>query len=365
MKQIAFRIIAVVLGLALPILVAEALLRLLPVATGVFAEPVNAGAPVFHFTPERDFLWSRDWNFSIVNRGRTNNAGFVNDRTYTTQDRRPLVGVVGDSYVEALMVSYSQTFHARLAADRSDRLRSYSFAASGAPLSQYLVWMRYARQTYDAQALVVVVCGNDFDESLAEFKTGPGLHLYVEEGGDLILQRFDYAPGAIRRVVQASALARYLLLNLHADVTVSRLLEGRGLGSAQAAVPAFVGNVPAAVDEHRLVQSQRAVAAFFRDLPAYADLPARRILFVVDGLRYAANASAGDSYFGLMRGHFMAQARRRGYGVINADDYFIPYAAAHPAARFEWPTDNHWNGLAHDLIAQAIRNSSWFAGLGN
>lgn len=363
MKAITLRILTLLLGLALPLLLAEGLLHLLPVTSGTFAEPVNSVSPIFRFARDRDFTWSRDWNFSIVNRGRTNNDGFVNDQPYVTEERRPLIGVVGDSYVEAFMVPYPQTFHGRLAADLAARMRCYSFAASGAPLSQLLVWMRHARRTYGAAALVVTVVGNDFDESLAEFKSGPGFHLYIDEDADLVLTRFDYAPGAIRGLVQASALARYLLLNLHADVTLSRLSEALGIGTAQAAAPAFVGNVPTVVDEHRLHQSQRAVAAFFRDLPAYADLPPERILFVIDGFRYAANLSARDSYFGLMRRHFMEQARARGYALIDADEQFIPYAAAHPAARFEWPSDSHWNPLAHQLIAQAILRSSWLAGL--
>jgi hypothetical protein len=364
MKELGLRMVAVALGLVLSLVAAEGLMRLLPVATGTFAEPVNASAPVFHFVPNRDFIWSSDWYFSIVNRGRTNNVGFVNDQDYAAADRRPLIGVVGDSYVEAFQIPYPQTFHGRLAADLRERMRCYSFAASGAPLSQYLVWMRYARQQYGADALVVVVIANDFDESLAEFKIGPGFHHYVEEGGDLTLKRFDYGPGWVRPIIQRSALARYLLLNLHADETLAGWLAGFGIGTARAAPPVFVGNVPAEYDEHRLVQSQRAVAAFFRDLPAYADLPPQRLLFVVDGLRYPASLSVSDSYFGRMRRYFMAEARRLGYAVIDADDQLIPYAVAHPDARFEWPTDGHWNPLANGLIAAAILNSSWIDGLG-
>ena len=47
MKELRFRFLALSLG------VLEAVLRLLPVATGTFAEPVNADAPVFRFVPNR------------------------------------------------------------------------------------------------------------------------------------------------------------------------------------------------------------------------------------------------------------------------------------------------------------------------
>jgi hypothetical protein len=360
MKELAFRFLALSLGLVLSLCVLEGVLRLLPVSTGTFAEPVNAQTPVFRFVPNRDFTWSNNWNFSIVNRGHVNNAGFVNDQDYASEGVRPLIGVVGDSYVEAFQVPYAQTFHGRLAARLTGRARVFSFAASGAPLSQYLIWMRHARQTYDVDALLVTVVGNDFDESLAQYKVGPGLHHYVEGPDGLVMRRFDYAPGRIRPLVEASALARYLLLNLHADHTLSRALRGGLIADAGAAEPpGFIGNVPAQVDQQRLRQSQRAVLAFFQDLPDYAGLPAERILFVLDGLRYPANAAAEDSYFGQMRRYFSAEARRLGYPVIDADDSFMPYARNVPEARFEWPSDGHWNALAHGLIAEAVLASTW------
>jgi hypothetical protein len=361
LKLFAFRVFAVLLGLALPLLLIEGVLRLLPVATGLHAQPVNAQAPVFHFEPDRDFTFSHDWNFSIVNHGRTNNVGYVNGQEYAIEGRHPVIGVVGDSFIEAAMVPYPETLHGRLAAELADQMRVYSFAAMGAPLSQYLIWMRHARQTYDVDALVVVVIGNDFDESLAEFKVRPGFHSYVDESGELVLKRFDFAPGMLRRVVRVSALARYLLLNLHADVTLARWLEGIGFGQAQAA---SVGDASSGIDPHRLAASRRGVEAFFRDLPAYADLPAQRILFVVDGKRYPGNPLDSFYYFNSMRQYFMAEARRRGYPVIDAEEYLVPYAKEHPEARFEWPTDGHWNGLAHGLIAQAILTSSWLDSLG-
>jgi hypothetical protein len=42
----------------LPLLLAEGVLRILPVATGVIALPVNASDPVFRFTPDREYVWS-------------------------------------------------------------------------------------------------------------------------------------------------------------------------------------------------------------------------------------------------------------------------------------------------------------------
>src|SRR5262245_12759965 len=100
-KHLLFAALAIGGSLLLCLLLAEIVLRFLPVATGMWALPVNASQPILRFTPNREFLFSRDWNFSLVNRGRTNNDGFVNDENYVERDPRPLLAAIGDSYVEA------------------------------------------------------------------------------------------------------------------------------------------------------------------------------------------------------------------------------------------------------------------------
>ena len=76
----------------------------------------------------------------------------------------PLVAAIGDSFIEAQMLPYAQTFHGLLAKLFEGKLRFYSFAASGAPLSQFLVWARYAVSKFKARALVINVVGSDFDQ---------------------------------------------------------------------------------------------------------------------------------------------------------------------------------------------------------
>src|SRR5262249_4657998 len=115
---------------------AELVLRFLPVATWLHPLSVTAENPVLHFTPNRDFVYSKRWDMIMANRGHVNNAGFVNDRDYRLEDAKPLLAVVGDSFIEATMVPFPETMHGRLAEALDRQLRVYSFAASGAPLSQ-------------------------------------------------------------------------------------------------------------------------------------------------------------------------------------------------------------------------------------
>ncbi|MBL8706007.1 MAG: hypothetical protein JNM30_14250 [Rhodospirillales bacterium] len=364
-REALLALASVAVTLAMFLGAAEIVLRFLPVATGMHTMPVTPEQPVMHFAPDREFLFSRDWDLALVNRGRTNNAGFVNDQAYRRDDTLPLLGVIGDSYVHAAMVPYPETLQGRLAAALAGKRRVYSFGASGAPLSQYLVWARVAVDDYGADRLVIVVVGNDFDESHVRYKSGPGFWLYAPGAdGALALTLQEYRPGRLRDVAYHSALARYLLFNLGVGPQLFQAgIAGRlmgppaGQGQGQAGPPIYAGNTDTATDEARMAASQAVIAAFFRDLPAYARLAPGRVLFVLDGFRYpqAAEASRG-TYFDRMRRLFVDRATAQGYATVDMDG---PFFARHrqTGERFEWPRDGHWNPLGHELAAKAVLES--------
>jgi hypothetical protein len=261
------------------------------------------------------------------------------------------------------MVPPHDTLQGRLAKALAPAARVYSFAASGAPLSQYLAWAREAREKWKAQALIIVVVGNDFDESLAIYKQGPGFHHYVAgANGALHLQRFDYEPSLLRLAVRKSALARYVLFNLQAHEHLPALANELMSFVRPARADIFVGNTSASTDADRLRWSKAAVLAFLHDLSAYAGWPLGSVVFVVDGVRYPSNNPAvAASYFVQMREFFIAAARRAGYEAIDMDPTFFAHYRA-TGERFEFPTDGHWNGLAHRLAAEAALHSALLSG---
>ncbi len=364
-KKRRSRLFAFGLGLAGMLLVAEVALRFMPVSTPLRPQAVDAEHRVFQYEPRRSFVFSRDWNFAVANKGRINNDGFVNDCDYVERDKQPLLAVIGDSFIEAAMVPYRETVQAHLAQELDGRARVYSFAASGAPLSQYLVWAEYARDKYAPDALVLSVVGNDFDESLASISICPGQHHFIpNQSGELELHRFDFEPGALGRVVYSSALARYVNLNLRLATRVkaaTRSIFGR---AAPEGTETFVGNTWARVTPERLAQSDQVIDTFLRLLPEKSGLPSTRILFVLDGMRpelYDEKAleAVSQSYFARMRDHFMTKARALGYEVVDLQRSFIDQHRR-DGSRFEFPTDYHWNGNGHAVVAHAIQGSALF-----
>ena len=216
--------VAIATSLSFCVLMAEIALWFFPVSTGIITDAVNERSPIFHATPNRDYVYSKNWNFSIVNQGTVNNVGFINDQNYDANDSSPLLAIIGDSFVEALMVPYRETMHGRLAKAVVDGGRVYSFGFSGAALSQYLAWAQFATRAYNPDGLIFVVVGNDFDQSLTKYDSSPGFHHYaIEANGELSLGRSDYEPGFFRPLVYRSALLRYLIFNLKAGYTVREL----------------------------------------------------------------------------------------------------------------------------------------------
>ena len=358
LKTVILSIASMTLGLAAIILLLEVMLRSLPVSSGLMTQPVTTASPLFHFLPNRDLWHSQGWRFAYANRIHVNNAGFVNPVDYDSSVSTPLLAVIGDSYVEALIVPQQETLHARLARRTDGRGRVYSFAASGAPLSQYLIWAEHASREYGAGGGVFVVVGNDFDESLASVKRGPGFHHFAERGGRLELELVEYQPNRRRELIYASALGRYLVFNLKALDVLTAFWATLADRAARCTVHAeFVGNTSAESSTERLSKSRRAVDTFLAELPRRTGWKPARVLLLVDGVRrYAGDGTLGNapgSYFSQMRAYLIKQAAKRGFGVVDMHPIFAMRHAA-DRSRFEYADDAHWNSLAHELAAEAI-----------
>jgi hypothetical protein len=348
---------AVIASLVLCFVVAEIVLHILPVASGLRSLPVDAENPIFHFEPNRSFVFSHGWNLRDVNRGRVNNAGWVNEQDYRKDDATPLIAVVGDSFIEAQIVPFADTMQGRLAKALAGEFRVYSFAASGAPLSQYLIWARHAVHDYGARAVVVNVVLNDFDESHISYKGPPGFWLYVPDAeGELQLRLIPHRRGLLWTLAQKSAIARYLLINLKLSRYILDMpaLHSIFIGAPAHAQTQFPAN---GHDARRLEDSLAVIDAFMRDLPRLVELPPSRVILTVDGFRDPEKARAGlGSYFDRMRKTLLAKASAQGYEAIDLDPSFFA-RRRETGEEFYVPDDGHWNAAGHGVAAAAVMSS--------
>lgn len=364
-RRLIFSLAAVLLGTAIPVIALEVLLRYLPVMTSLGTVAVNDETPILHYSPNQEFTYSKGWQFSTVNTGRINNYGFVNQRDYLRQEDQGPVVIIGDSYVEAIMVPYEQTVQGRLEKLIEKNGHVYSLGISGAQLPQYLAFAQYAWQEFSPQAMVFVIIGNDFDESMTRYRDWPGFHYFEEDTGshDLKIVRKDYRPSLTKRLTRHSALIRYLWGNIgvqHFEIFLARMFDS---------ADSYVGNTAAFAAAERIVDSRKVVDRFFLELPRRVRLDKSKILFVVDAMRPQSYSDkdedllrAEESYFGLMRRYFLNAAERNGYEAIDMQPRFKSLPLR-DGSRFEFPTDHHWNELVHREVAQTIVSSKMFRAL--
>ena len=211
-KKILYTFLGILISICITLLFLEIVLNFLPVNEGLRSQAVNEKDPIFKFEANREAIFSKHWNFDIKNKVRVNNYGFVNNNDYYNTNKLPLLSIIGDSYVEALMVPFEKTISGLLQNEVSNK-RVYSFAASGAGLSQHLIWAKYAKEEFKSNYFIFVIIANDFMESLSKYGSSQFLDL------KLTLIQLDYGISNIysiksRKVLRRSKLAMYLITNL-------------------------------------------------------------------------------------------------------------------------------------------------------
>jgi hypothetical protein len=372
MRQLAIRLVALLITTSVTLAVLEVMLRFLPYNSGMPASHVDDSQPIFRYYPDRDISYSQDWDMKGARVRHVNNAGFISDIDYDPEGGGPLLAIVGDSYIEAMQVDWRDTVQARLTAPLADHGRVYAFGAAYAGLAQYLTWAKFAHDSYKPDVLAVNVVGNDFLQPLP--KPGqpfPGGFLgmsYFDEGGDgqLVLRRSNRArDGLMASILRRSALFSYAYRNLNITAAPGQLSAMMHRLLAKPEAHRYIANTEARVDAGELALAKREVDLFLDLLPQAAGLPPQSIVISIDGIRPtlydpAELARERDSFPAVMSAYLQAQARARGFEVVDLQPRFI---AEHEKSGkvFEFPFNNHWNGNGHQVLAEAMSSSAAYA----
>lgn len=338
------------------LLLLEIILQFLPVNSYIPLEPVTKENPVVHAKPYTKQTYSAGWYFDAQNKSTMNAQGYNAAFDFEDNPDKPLIAVVGDSYIEARMVPFEETVQQRLNAALGDGVDVYGVGVGGAPMSQYLIFAQMMRDKYHPDFMIVNIVGNDFDESLPQYKNAPRFHYFVpDEEGELKPSLIgEYRPSFLKELISRSALVRYLYFNLNLSNTVNKIsFVLRNKEEMQEPE----GQQK---DEQRIVDSQKAVDAFLKLLPDYTGLSKNKILITVDAHRdyiYLGEVlPEGADYFATMRSSLLEKARRQGYKTLDLQGVFEKAYKAHQKS-FEYREDRHWNGYAHGVVADAVLSS--------
>jgi len=149
---------------------------------------------------------------------RINNAGWNSDIDYQSKDKRsrPLIAVIGDSYIEAFQVDVEKSIVSVVRNKLQGEYDVYGFGKSGAPLSQYLQMSRYVKKRFDPDIIVINIVHNDFDESLFSVNNLPYfLEIKINsQAEESTLSSTSISAKPTTKLIFESAMFRYLWHNL-------------------------------------------------------------------------------------------------------------------------------------------------------
>ncbi len=340
--------------LLITLLLIEGILRFFPVRQVPHTAELSDDNPIPRYVSNMSGTWSHDWNFSIVNTININNYGYVNNIDYDRNDSSPLIAVIGDSFVAAMMVPHDETFHGRLASYYKGSVRIYSFGLNGAPLSTYLKLAQFVDHEFHPDYILFTIVTNDYDQSYFRYKGFPAFYYFFEKpDGSLYLDKVDFFITPWRRnLVRASRLMAYLTQNVQIGDRIKDIMQ-RGDNSIHAT----------SFDHHRLAESKQAIDFFLDQLIKTVSLDRSKLVFIVDAVpafMYDQNETleSNSSFELALNSFFIERATSFEFPVISLQDIFTVHYRAH-GLRFDYPTDGHWNPMAHEIVCTSIIDSRY------
>jgi hypothetical protein len=278
---------------------------------------------------------------------KLNNMGWNSDIDYSTDERnKPLITIIGDSYIEARQVNTKDNIAAKLREMVQKEFNVYSFGRSGFALVQYLHLSRHVDKYFSPEILVFNLVHNDFHESLCSVKRLPGwLCLEVE---DSEMRESITPPNQTKRrfvkLLRLSSTARYLFYNLQIEGIRFKSFLKRKANYTMNIDLASVGSVKEEID--------KATDYVFRKLKA--ENPEKKILFMMDAPRVDVYTNTINESQVLWL-HKLVESKCQEYGFPFLDltrPFFEVYRSK--GVKFEFDMDNHWNEIGHRVAAEAL-----------
>ena len=342
-KRIALGGGALLLGILCAGTFLELSLRLLPVCSGEVAADPDRDWPAHHLVANSTYTFSAGWDLENVRHGHINNMGYVAPFDYTASTAD--IVVVGDSFVQSMMNSYSETLQGALPNYLDRPAAIMNFGMSGANLPHDLGVAGLVGSRFMPRWAVVVVTRGNFTGG---FKSSPGYYHWVVGANPGIELTPEAMKGPALKFFRGLALMGYVRANLGADL--GRLFQAGSRQVSEQCMPA------------ELSAGDRQLIGYFADeLPARFKLPASHVVVVFDTDRDAIYRGESDLSRSRCAGRdeqalrLLARvAAERGLKVIELDSVFRAYFAS-TGNRLDYsPTDRHWNGAAHVLAAKEV-----------
>jgi hypothetical protein len=278
-----------------------------------------------------------------------NNFGWNNPHDYQQEKNgKQRVAVIGDSFIESLMVNNTEIYPSRLQDLSSNAWEVNSFGISGAPFSQYLHMSRYVTKTFNPDVLIFNVVHNDFYESLTDYKQNEYFKkLSVSPENQVAeVEPLPYELSWGKKLMKRSAIMRYLYVNLQLRYALKGLFhkpENGGQYNANVSVDEITG---------KRIEIEQAAEYICRRLRA--ENPDKKIVLVMDGPRndiYAGSLSNSNVLF-------LNQMMAKHAAAHDLDFIDLSYVFQEDFRKnkkmFNSEYDSHWDSYGHQVVADTL-----------
>lgn len=325
----------------------EIIFRVLPTTSPIDLQRTTSADEILKFEINQTGTFSLGANFYKTVSKKTNNAGFYSDYTYENY-AEPDIVVIGDSYIEAAQIQNNDTVGALLH-NKDVFSLVYQMGVSGVPLSQYIKMAAYAETHYSPERYVFLIVGNDFDQSLCDYRMKEGTWCFDNDYNLTFIPFKGYQ--GVRNFARKSAFLRYLVFQV--GINWRQLMFRIGLSEkGMEAQHAYAGNVKRYMPQEIVKESKIVIDRFMEELLAMGI--EQEVTLVLDGDRQDIyNSRVTNSYFREMRNYTIHSAKLNNIEVIDMEPIFEEDYLKY-GKRFDFPTDGHWNERAHNLLASEI-----------
>lgn len=332
-----------VMGVLTPLLVAEGVFRILPVSTATQSD-YHWSDKLVTYPPHHRWRSSTGWDLRNPQRLRSNEQGFLSDHDFAPDPRA--VALIGDSYVESGMLNAADRPAAQLERLLGGR-RVYAMGGPGTGLLDYAERVRWARQSFGIEDVVILMEPGDIQQSLC----GSGnVHSECLDGSTLAPRSERRpSPSAAKRLARRSVLAQYI--NSHLKVTPTRLwaaavrqsrfAQGHGVGQ-----PVIQPSAPPLEPDFSVVDA--VAAEFFKRIKAAG--PGRLLIIVDTDISQRPNRNRPQDP---ERQRFMNVAREAGASVIDAGPLYDQHFETSKLSLEVGPYDGHLNRKGMELLMRA------------
>jgi hypothetical protein len=276
-----------------------------------------------------------------------NNDGWNYPIDYT-EDREgiPLIAVIGDSYIDADMVSSDKNYTFLLREKFYPEKEVYAFGLSGIPLSQYYQLNQYVNRKFNPEIIIINLIYNDFDESFRKFDPCNNSWQIIETDSTFSLvppNKANISPTSrtLKRLLYKSTFFRYL----HRNLMVSQIFKHTDKDEVES-------NVKIVDDAGKRSEIIRGIDFLFKKIKQENEY--RRVIFVLDAPRESIYKKTLETCQVIWL-HEMVRDLSAKYEFELIDltepmkqDY------AKNKRKFNLNLDGHWDEYGHQFVANTV-----------